>query len=205
MRQVLQIGDLNMFERFLRLVAARTGQIINFSDLARDVGISPPTARTWLSVLEASGQVYLLPPYHNNFGKRLIKSPKIYWLDTAMAAFLIGLHSPAPLRQGPFIGPLLETAIVAEWIKTFLNRGLPPPLYFWRSRDGLEVDLLIEHEGRLRPIEVKAAATINPHHADALVRWHGLVGKRAEPGVVVADVTQPTGITKGVSATPWWW
>lgn len=204
-RQALNVGDLNTFERFLRLVAARTGQLVNYSDLARDAGISPPSARRWMSVLEAAGQVYLLPPYHANFGKRLIKAPKVYWLDTAMASFLIGLHTTEPLMSGPFLGPLFETAVVGEWVKAFLNRGLPPPLYFWRSRDGVEVDLLIDHEGRLWPFEIKAASTINPHHAAGLSKWRALAKGHAEPGVVLADVTGSIAVAPGIRAAPWWW
>jgi hypothetical protein len=151
-RQLINVGDLNSFERFLRLAASRTGQVVNYSDLARDTGVSAPTARKWMSILEASGQVCLLPPYFRNFGKRLIKSPKAYWLDTAVSAFLMGIHTPEPLTHGPFLGPLFETAVVAAWVKAFHHPGLPPQLYDWRSRDGLEIDLIVECDGRLHPV-----------------------------------------------------
>jgi predicted AAA+ superfamily ATPase len=204
-RQVVNVGDLNAFHRFLRLVAARTGQMVNYSDLARDVGISAPTARKWMSVLEASGQVYLLPPYFRNFGKRLIKSPKAYWLDTSVATFLMGLHSPEPLLHGPFLGPLFETAVVSAWVKAFHNRGLPPPLYFWRSRGGIEVDLLVDYNGKLYPIEAKATSTVLPQHASALNKWGDLAGKSREPGIIVADIPCPVNVSPGIRAVPWWW
>jgi hypothetical protein len=204
-RQALNVGDLNAFHRFLRLVAARTGQIINYSDLARDTGITGPTARKWMSVLEASGQVYLLPPYFRNFGKRLIKSPKVYWLDTALATFLMGLHSRSPLLQGPFIGSLLETACVAAWVKAFHHRGLPPQLYYWRSRDGLEVDLLVEYDGRLYPFEIKATSTPTPSHAAALKKWSDLARDVGEPAIIIADISAPVTLQSGVRAVPWWW
>lgn len=204
-RQVLNIGDLNAFERFLRLVAARTAQLVNYSDLARDVGVSPPTVRQWLSVLEASQQVFLLPPYFSNYGKRLVKSPKVYFLDTALATFLLGLHTPDPLRNGPMIGALLETAVVAEWVKLFRHRGLLPPLYYWRSRDGLEVDLIVEYDGRLHPFEIKATATLTPHHADALAKWRVLAGSLADMGCIMADVERPVSIRPGIRGLPWWW
>jgi len=203
-RQVVNVGDLNAFHLFLRVAAARTGQVINYSDLARDAGISPPTARKWMSVLEASGQVYLLPPYFRNFGKRLIKSPKIYWLDTAVAAFLMGLHSPEPLLHGPFLGPLFETAVISAWVKAFHNRGLPPAVYFWRSRDGIEVDLLVDHDGRLYPMEAKATSTVFPQHASALLKWRDLAGSR-EPSTIIADIPKPASLLPGVRAVPWWW
>ena len=204
-RQVVNVGDLNVFHRFLRLVAARTGQVVNYSDLARDVGISAPTARKWVSVLETSGQVYLLPPYFSNFGKRLIKSPKLYWLDTSVATFLMGLHTREPLLHGPFLGPLFETAVVSAWVKAFHNRGLPPALYYWRSRDGIEVDLLIDYDGVLHPIEAKATATVLPQHASALQKWRKLAGDRGETAVIVANIVAPISVSRGVRAIPWWW
>jgi len=204
-RQVVNVGDLNAFHRFLRLAATRTGQVVNYSDLARDVGISAPTARKWVSVLETSGQVYLLPPYFSNFGKRLIKSPKLYWLDTSVATFLMGLHSPEPLLHGPFLGPLFETAVVSSWVKVFHNQGLPPALYFWRSRDGIEVDLLVDYNGKLYPMEAKATATVLPQHASALRKWLDLVGGSREPAVIVANIPAPVHVSPGVRAVPWWW
>jgi len=203
-RQLINVGDLNTFSRFLRLVAARTGQVINYSDLGRDVGITSPTARKWISVLEASGLVYLLPPFFSNFGKRLIKSPKLYWLDTSLATFLMGLHSPDPLMHGPFLGPLFETAIVSAWVKAFYCRGIPPSLYYWRSRDGIEVDLLVDYNGKLYPMEIKATSTVLPQHASALKKWAELAGKSREPATIVADIPAPVGVTTGVRAIPWW-
>jgi predicted AAA+ superfamily ATPase len=202
---VVNVGDLNTFERFLRLAAARTGQVINFAELGRDAGVSQPTARKWMSVLEASGQVYLLQPYFRNFGKRLIKSPKLYWLDTGIASYLMGLHSAAPLVQGPFLGPMFETSVVAAWVKAFAHRGLQPQLYYWRSRDGLEVDLLVEHEGTLYPFELKSSATPVPLHAESLQRWMRLPGNRVRGGVVLADVAEPVTLAPGVRGVPWWW
>ena len=203
-RQITNVGDLNTFERFLRLAAARTGGILNYSELGRDAGVSAPTARQWISVLEASGQIFLLQPYFKNFGKRLIKSPKLYFLDTAIAAFLMGLHAPEPILGGPLAGAFVETAVVSGWVKAFQHRGEPPTLYFWRSRDGLEVDLLIDRNGRLHPIEVKATATVTPRHADALQRWRALAGESATPGLIFADIDAPRSVVPGVRAVPWW-
>ncbi len=204
-RQITNVGDLNTFERFLRLAAARTGQILNHADLARDVGVSPPTVKTWLSVLEASGQVFLLQPYVADFGKRLIKSPKLYFLDSAVVAFLLGLHAAEHILRGPFAGPLVETAVVAGWVKAFRHRGVPPSLYYWRSREGLEVDLLVERNGVLTPIEVKASATITPTHAAEVRKWRALAGQPDVPAALIADVDRPFSVAPGVRAVPWWW
>ncbi len=201
-RQVIKIGDFNSFNRFLRLCAAKTGQILNMSELARDVGVTVPTIKSWLSILEASYQIYLLPPHFNNFGKRIIKSPKLYFLDTGIATFLLGLHSPEPLIQGPMKGPLFETMVVSEWVKAFYNRGERPELYYWRSKAGIEVDLIIERNSSLYPIEIKATSTIIPGHIENLVRWKEMAGDKATKGIVIADIEDPFEI-KGCRVISW--
>ena len=201
-RQIVNVGDLNAFHRFLRLMAARTGQILNLSDLARDVGLSVPTIKKWVSILEASYQVFLLPPHFNNLGKRLIKSPKAYFLDTGIAGYLMGLHAPEPLRQGPMMGPLFETLVVSEWVKAFYHRGERPELYYWRAKGGPEVDLIIDRNGRLYPIEIKSTATLLPGHFESLLKWKELAGKAAVDGLLVADMDQP-GVYKGLRSVSW--
>jgi predicted AAA+ superfamily ATPase len=202
-RQMVNIGDLNTFHRFLRLMAARTGQILNMSDLARDVGMSSPTIKKWISILEASYQIFLLPPHFNNLGKRVIKSPKVYFLDTGIASYLMGLHTEEPLKRGPMMGPLFETLVVSEWVKAFYHRGERPELYYWRSKTGLEVDLLIDRNGRLYPLEIKATATLIPGHAESLLKWKELADEAADGGVIVANIEQPFAF-KGLKAISWW-
>ena len=201
-RQVMNVGDLNSFNRFLRLCAARTGQILNMSELGRDAGVSVPTVKKWLSILEASYQIYLLPPHFNNFGKRIIKSPKLYFLDTGIATFLLGLHAREPLMQGPMRGPVFETMVVSEWVKAFCNRGERPELYYWRSKAGMEVDLIIDRNGRLYPIEIKATSTLMPGHTENLNRWKELAGEMAVGGLIIADIMESFQI-KGCQAVSW--
>jgi predicted AAA+ superfamily ATPase len=201
-RQIVNVGDINTFNRFLRLCAARTGQILNISELSRDVGMSVPTVKKWLSVLEASYQIYLLPPHFNNFGKRIIKSPKLYFVDTGIATFLLGLHLSEPTLQGPMIGPLFETIVVSEWIKAFYHRGERPELYYWRSKAGIEVDLIVDRNGKLYPIEIKATSTLLPAHIEPLNRWRALAGDLASEGIIVADISQ-TFTLKGCRAISW--
>ncbi|HDM10337.1 MAG: ATP-binding protein [Deltaproteobacteria bacterium] len=203
-RQLINVGDLNTFNRFLRICATRTGQILNISELARDIGVSVPTAKKWLTVLEASYQVFLLPPYFKNFGKRIIKSPKLYFLDTGIATFLLGLHEPEPLLQGPMLGPIFETMVVSEWVKAFYHRGERPELYYWRSKGGLEVDLIIDRNGKLYPIEIKSTATLLPSHIKPIERWRALAGALAGPGMVIADITEPFKVRE-CTAVPWSW
>ncbi|MCC6766032.1 MAG: ATP-binding protein [Deltaproteobacteria bacterium] len=200
-RDLVQVGDLHAFQRFTSLAAARTGSLLNLADLARDVGVSPPTASRWLSVLEASQLVYLLRPYHRNFGKRLTKAPKLYFLDTGLASYLTGLHDREAVLRGPMLGALTETAVVSEWVKLFHGLGVQPPLYFWRARD-LEVDVLVEWGQRLWAIEAKATATPTPHHADNLVRWRTIAGKNVR-AVVACQVSSPASLGRDVRAVPW--
>jgi predicted AAA+ superfamily ATPase len=202
-RSVLAVKDLGSFQAFLRLAAARTGQILNLTDLARDAGVSPPTVRQWLSVLEASHQVLLLRPHFENLGKRMIKAPKLYWLDTGIVSYLLGLRDEDAVLRGPLAGPLFETAIVSELAKLFYHRGLPPPLRYWRSRDGWEVDLLVELGGRLHPVEIKATATPRPAHAESLVRWRSLAGDRAGDGLLITRAQEASALVPGVRVLPW--
>ena len=201
-RQVVNVGDLGVFNRFLRLCAGRTGQVLNMSELARDTGVSVPTIKKWLSVLEASYQIYLLPPHFRNFGKRLIKSPKLYFVDTGLATFLLGLHASEPTLQGPQFGPLFETMVVSEWLKAFHHRGERPELYYWRSKQGLEVDLVVDRNGRLHPIEIKATATLLPGHMDSIEKFRELAGPSASEGIVVARVIEPF-VFKGTRVIAW--
>jgi hypothetical protein len=201
-RQIVKVGDLNTFQRFLRLCAGRTGQILNQSELARDVGVAVPTIKSWLSVLEASHQIFFLPPYFKNFGKRLIKSPKLYFVDTGIASFLLGLHDAEPLIKGPMFGPLFETMVIANWVKIFQHRGEPPQLYYWRSGDGLEIDLLIERNNRLYPFEIKSTQTILPGHFETLNRWKELAGQTKRRGLVIAAAKEATALL-GNNVAPW--
>ncbi len=202
-RQIVNVGDLNSFERFLRVCAARTGRILNMSEISRDIGVTVPTVKKWISILEASYQIYLLPPHFQNFGKRMIKSPKLYFMDTAVATYLIGLHQSEPTVHGPMIGPLFETLVISELVKMFYNRGERPELYFWRSRGGLEVDAIIDRNNRLYPIEMKSTATLMPNHANALAQWRRLAGNKAEEGLLVANIDHPVSVKKGCLAISW--
>lgn len=166
-RQVLNIQDLSAFQRFLRLCAGRTGQLLNLSALAGETGISASTARAWMSVLEASDLIFLLPPYHRNFGKRLVKSPKLYFVDVGLACWLLGIRAPGVLRLHPLRGALFETLVVSEFLKDRHNQGLTPDLYFWRDNNGVEADLLFEHQGKLQTVGIKSGQTITGDYIKA--------------------------------------
>ncbi len=166
-RQLLNVQDLSGFQRFLRLCAGRCGQLLNLSALAGETGIAQSTARAWMSVLEASDIVYLLPPYHRNFGKRLVKSPKLYFLDVGLACWLLGIRNREVLELHPMRGALFETLVVSEFLKSRFNAGQPADLYFWRDNNGLEADLVFEAENRLQTVEIKSGRTITPDYIRA--------------------------------------
>ena len=166
-RQVLEVRNLMVFQRFLKLCAGRTGQLLNLNALAGEAGISHTTARAWLSVLESSDLVYLLPPYHRNFGKRLVKLPKLYFLDAGLASWLLGIRSAEVLAMHPSRGALFETLVVSEFLKQRFNQGKPADLYFWRDNSGLEVDMLFEKEGRLQLVEIKSGQTVTTDYIRA--------------------------------------
>ena len=158
-RDLSQVGDMAKFVKFMTVAASRTGQLLNVASMARDVGISQPTAEHWLSIMAASNLVYLLQPYHNNISKRTIKTPKLYFLDTGLAAYLTRWNTPDVLRNGAMAGAYFETFVISEVIKSYANRGvLDVPLYFYRDRDGNEIDLLIEDGATLYPVEIKKHA-----------------------------------------------
>jgi len=204
-RSLVQVGDLETFGRFLRLCAARTAQLLNLSDLARDTGVSVPTAKSWLSVLEATHSVFLLPPYHRNLSKRLVKAPKMYFVDTALAAFLMGIRDERNLMEGPSSGALLETAVAGGLRKDFFHRGDIPGLSFWRTRDGEEVDFIVESGGKTWPVEVKNTGTPLPGHAVPVRKWLDDFGGKKGKGYVVANINRSMPLLPGVSAIPWNW
>lgn len=158
-RDILNITNELSFMSFLKAAAARTGQILNLSNIARDVEIDHKTAKAWLSVLEASGLIYLLYPYRNNVTKRLIKAPKLYFLDTGLCSFLTQWNSPASLEAGAMSGAILETYVLSEIIKSYWNQGKREQLYYYRDTDQKEIDLVIEDGGQFYPVEIKKTAS----------------------------------------------
>ncbi len=156
-RNISNVGNLRDFNRFLRATAIRTGQVLSYSELARDVGIAPNTAKKWISVLQASGQILLIEPYHRNLGKRLIKSPKLYMCDTGLAAFLMGFERLEEVMRHPVAGALWETHVVMQVVRHYYSQARQLPLWYWRTVHGAEVDLLIEKGGQFIAIEAKTS------------------------------------------------
>ena len=185
LRQIGMVRDLSLFRTFVRLCAGRIGQLLNMHSLANDVGISHTTARSWMSLLEASYIVYLLPPLHANIGKRLLKSPKLYFYDVGLAGYLLGLRHELQAGRDPLRGSLFENLVVMEVMKYYLNRGERRPLSFYRDSAGNEVDLVIEKSQRYVPIEIKAGATITDDYFKGLRHFSKVFGGKVESSGLV--------------------
>ena len=185
-RAITNVRDLITFRRFLALLASRHGQVLNKTDLAAPLGVSVPTVAEWLRILESTGEIMVVPPYFENFGKRLIKSPKVYWGDSGLACHLLGIRSAAELERSPFLGPLFEGFIASEILKSQTNQGLRKELYYFRDQQGLEVDFLVPRpDAGLWLIEVKAGKTVHPTMATPLLALQRSLGKKSERLIVV--------------------
>ncbi len=183
-RQLIHIKNLQQFETFLRLLSGRIGQIVNMSDLANSTGMSVPTIKEWLSLLEASFIIFRLPPYFNSFGKRLIKSPKIYFTEPGLASYILGLREESHVANGPFLGGLFENTVIVEGLKTIQNTGADPNIYFFRDNSGIEADLIIDSFDSLLPVEIKASMTFSPDFFTRLAKIQKL-SPVIKPGVAV--------------------
>jgi predicted AAA+ superfamily ATPase len=200
-RDLAQVGDEMAFLRFLRATAARTGALLNMAELARDTDVAPNTAKKWLSILQASGLVYLLEPYFNNLTRRMVKSPKLYFLDTGLAAYLTEWTSPETLAAGAMSGAILETWIMGELLKSWLHNGLSAPFYYYRDTDQKEIDLLIMRDGKVYPLEFKKTASPgkgDTRHFSALEKLGMPVGM----GAVLCLVQQALPLTENVWCVP---
>ncbi|MBI1871778.1 MAG: ATP-binding protein [Chlamydiae bacterium] len=183
-RDVLKIGNLTTFRNFVRLCAGRSGQLLNLSSLANDAGIAQPTAKSWISILEASSLIYLLPGHHKNFSKRLVKSPKLYFLDTGLLSYLLKLRSAEDIPLHPLKGALFETLVVSELVKLFTHAGQEPPLYFWRDHTGNEIDILIDLGKELLPLEIKSSSQVSSDHFKTIRWWFNLKDNSQEQGII---------------------
>jgi len=193
-RALIQLRDLSQFQQFLTLLAGRVGQVVNLASLSNDVGVSAKTIRNWLSVLKASYIVFDLPPFFENIRKRVIKSPKIYFTDTGLAAFLLGIHTEEQAFRDPLRGNLYENLVIVDIVKGAFNRGIRPEIYFFRDSHGSEVDLLIREKGELNPVEIKSAATFSADFVKGLERFRALGAGRAAAGTVLYNGEQQFGI-----------
>lgn len=188
-RSIKNIGDLSLFQRFLSLCAARSGHLLNYSEIGNACGITHNTVRSWISVLEASYIVFLTRPHHGNFSKRLVKTPKLYFHDTGLLCYLLGLRDRNALSLSPFRGHIFETLIMGEIVKHFMNRGDRPAISFWRDKTGNEIDCMIDFNNSIVPVEIKSGATILPDYFSGLAYWKKISGSHSKGYVVYGGDT----------------
>ncbi len=189
-RALINIHDLLSFQQFLNLLAGRIGQPLNYSSLSNDVGVSVGTIKNWISVLMASYLIFELPPYFRNIRKRVVKSPKIYFTDVGLVSFLLGIQIPEHAKSHPLRGNLYENLVIAEIIKGALNRGIRPDIYFYRDTNGNEVDLIINNQGKLIPVEIKSAATFTPEFLKGIESFKKAAGEQGADGLVLYNGDQ---------------
>ncbi len=194
--QILRVTDRSKFELFVRLLAGRVGQLLNLQSMAGEIGVTSTTLASWLSVLEASYLVFRLPCHYRNYGKRLLKTPKIYFTDVGLAASLLGIHTVEQISRDPLLGGLFENLVVIEALKAQMNRGEAPELYYWRDKHGLEVDLIVPKGRQIQPVEIKSAYTYHANLADNIEKFRVLGNDSVSPSVVYAGDSIPS--AKGV-------
>jgi len=193
------------FERFLKLLASRTAQELNYSNLSRELGLSVPTIKSWVSLLESNSIIYLLQPYYKNFGKRIIKSPKIYFLDTGLVSFLVGLYSEEHLINGPMAGSIFETFIISNFLKRFKALDNQCNIYYWKNVGGIEIDLIIEYGNKLYPIEIKLTSTIYSKHYESLSKWINLISEENIDIALLINDSDLTGkLTDKIFSVNWY-
>ncbi|WP_293788636.1 ATP-binding protein [uncultured Pedobacter sp.] len=203
-RQLKNITDLALFMKFLRLCAGRTGQILNMQSLGNDCGIDAKTVQAWLFILQSSYIIYLLRPFYNNYNKRIIKAPKIYFYDTGVACSLLGLQNTEQLILHPSIGSLFENMLIIDLLKQRLNKGLQDNLYYWRDKTGNELDVLLDTATAITAIEIKAGATMNADYQKGLLYFKGIADEKK----ALKTIVYYTGITSqnrsnGIEVKPW--
>ena len=201
-RELGNVGNELDFLRFMKVLAARTGQLLNYSDIARDVGISAPTIKAWVSMLVTSGLIFLLQPYHNNINSRVIKTPKVYFMDTGLVCYLTGWNSPQTLENGAMSGELLETFVISEIVKSWWHNGRQPNIYYYRDKDRREIDVIIEENGMLYPMEIKKKSNPNAGDIKSFDAIETVLKRKRGHGAVLCMARTHLPITAEVDAVP---
>jgi len=202
-RSLVNVDNLRVFENFIKACAASAGQLVNYTSISNMIGTSLPTVKKWISLLETSGIVFLLQPYHKNFNKRLVKTPKLYFTDTGIVSYLLSIKNPDELKNHPLYGNIFENFIISEIYKRISHTGEQPPLFFWRDKTGNEIDLIVEKK-ELLPVEIKSSRTYNTSFSAPVSAWLALKGNEAEKGFIIYRGDDIHGKNTPVATLPWW-
>lgn len=203
-RSLLNVRNLRTFENFLKLCASQSAQLINYTNISNALGVSVPTIKEWISILETSGLIFILPPYFQNFSKRIVKTPKIYFVDTGLLCHLLSIRNVDHLKVHPLLGSIFETFIVSECFKRFHNLGETPPLYFWRDQSGNEIDLLIHQGPQSFPVEIKLSQSYHSDFKATLLQWMEIQGNLAKEGAVIYCGEHAVQTHSSVPIIPWY-
>ncbi|NIM15501.1 MAG: DUF4143 domain-containing protein [Candidatus Aminicenantes bacterium] len=203
-RQLINVSNLRTFENFLKITASYSGQLLNYASISSAIGLSIPTVKSWLSILETSGIIFLLSPHYRNFSKRIVKTPKLYFVDTGLLCFLLSLRNSRDLKHHPLLGNIFETFVISEFYKRIYHTSEIPPIYFWRDKTGIEVDLLVDFGNKLYPLEIKSSRTYSYSFQENINKWLQLKGNTGEKGLVVYNGERIIGAQKNIPTVPWW-
>ncbi len=203
-RSLVNVDNLKLFEDFLKICASMSGQLINYTSISNSIGVSQPTVKKWMSLLETSGIIFVLPPHYKNFKKRIVKTPKLYFTDTGILSFLLSIRKPDELISHPLWGNIFETFIISELYKRVYHTGEKPSFYFWRDKTGNEIDLIVDIGSKLLPIEIKASKTYSPELKSNIFSWLNLKNNTSEKGLVIYRGEEVIGKKSPVSVIPWW-
>ncbi|OHD67941.1 MAG: hypothetical protein A2W19_06750 [Spirochaetes bacterium RBG_16_49_21] len=204
-RSLVNVDNLRLFENFIKVCASNSGQVLNYASISGSTGVSQPTVKKWISLLETSGILFLLPPHHANFRKRVIKTPKLYFIDTGVLCFLLAIRKPDELTGHPLYGNIFETFIISELYKRISHTGEIPPLYFWRDKTGNEIDLLVDFGSKLYPVEIKSSKTFNKDFTSGIRKWFDLPGNENSSGLVIYGGDEVAGKSSSIATVPWWY
>ena len=202
LRSIVNVSDLETFTRFVRLCAGRTGQVLNLRSLGNDCGIDSKTAKRWISLLETGFVIKLMRPYHKNFNKRVIKSPKLYFLDSGLLCYLLGIRKPDELLMHSARGAIFESWIISEFYKSYYHTGRDPEMYFFRDSNDNEIDLIFDHGSKTVPVEIKSGQTINRDFFKGIEYWRKLTDQPGAPAALIYGGEELT-LFKGTKVLPW--
>ncbi|MCH9633375.1 MAG: hypothetical protein S4CHLAM7_01000 [Chlamydiae bacterium] len=203
-RSLLNVRNLKLFEQFLLLLASNSAQLINYTTFSNALGISIPTVKEWISLLETSGIIFILPPYFKNYSKRIIKTPKVYFVDTGLLCTLLRIRNVEQLKVHPQLGHIFETFIISECFKRFYNLGETPPLYFWRDQSQSEIDLIINYGSSSLPIEIKSSQTFNSNFKKNILSWMSLKDNQNDHGRIIYSGKNTLSKKGPISVVPWY-